>query len=72
MAIPHALEENNTKWDAWPVQNDVQAQEPNPPQADMDIDGAAEQESFSFDLSSSTAQYLRAHGPDIILTLKGV
>jgi len=58
----------NNDWDPWPEEN--QANNANQ-LADL-INEDQQQESISFDQSGSSAHYLRAHGPDINLTVEDV
>lgn len=58
----------NNDWDPWPEEN----QADNAAQLADLIDEDQQQESISFDQSGSSAHYLRAHGPDITLTVEDV
>jgi hypothetical protein len=65
---PHEL----AGWDAWP---DVDQQQENEWQEEVDQvmeEPVQQQDSVSFDQSGSTAEYLRAHGPDIVLNVEDV
>jgi hypothetical protein len=59
-------------WDAWP---DVEQQQENEWQDEVDQvmeEPVQQQDSVTFDQSGSTAEYLRAHGPDIVLNVEDV
>jgi hypothetical protein len=65
---PHEL----AGWDAWP---DVDQQQENEWQEEVDQvmeEPVQQQDSVTFDQSGSTAEYLRAHGPDIVLNVEDV
>ncbi|CAO1939557.1 unnamed protein product [Urochloa humidicola] len=62
--------EANMGWDDWDQPDQEQAADNI--QWDDDADEVVPQESISFDQSGSTAEYLRATGPDIVLNLVDV
>ena len=61
---------NNDNWEQW----DNQADEMDEQQADNEdvIMEEVQQQEIAFDQSGSTAEYLRAHGPDITLNVEDV
>lgn len=58
-------------WDDWSQPEQVQNNQVHDVQQ-QDADPNIQQQSISFDQSGSTAEYLRANGPDVILTIEEV